>query len=88
MANKRGGLLLSRAYLGDSTKLRFRCAAGHVWTQTPGGVQQGRWCSVCGRLRATKRQTADARARLDRIVAQKRGTVVSREYINSQTKQR
>jgi hypothetical protein len=88
MANARGGLLLSRAYLGDATKLRFRCAAGHVWEQTPSAVKQGKWCSLCARIRGARRQSSEARARLYRIVARKRGTVVSREYINSQTRQR
>ena len=88
LARARGGVLLSRAYVNDTTKLRFRCAAGHEWMQSPGGVRQGKWCARCGRARTAALRKAPAIARLRRIVARGGGAILSPEYVNSQTKLR
>ena len=80
MARARGGRLLSRAYLGDATKLRWRCARGHVFGQIPSGVKQGRWCRLCGWIQAAATHRAPNAARLRRIVARRGGTILSGEY--------
>lgn len=54
-AKARGGECLSEAYGGIGTKLRWRCAAGHEFDQTPnnvrrrarGGSRGASWCGVC-----------------------------------------
>ncbi len=59
MARARGGECLSKKYLNCMTPLRWRCAKGHTWRQTPNKVKShGSWCPICARKRATKRQGA------------------------------
>jgi len=55
IARKRGGQLLSTAYLGGLTPLWWRCANGHYWLATPsavkgGGYRPGTWCLQCSNL--------------------------------------
>jgi hypothetical protein len=88
MARARGGQVLSRAYLGDLTKLRFRCAEGHEWRQAPGGVQQGKWCAVCGRARTAAARKAPTIARFYTLVTRRGGVVRSPRYVNGRTKLR
>ena len=85
MARARGGLLLSRDYLGDATKLRFRCGEGHVWLVTPSQIKQGRWCPVCWIAGAAEKNRAHGLARLRRVVARHRGTIVSGPYLGAKT---
>lgn len=80
MARARGGVLVSPAYLGDATKLRFRCAAGHEWQVTPSKIKQGRWCPVCWIAGAAAKHRADGLARLRRRVSQRGGVIVSPHY--------
>ncbi len=85
VARARGGVLLSRGYLGDATKLRWRCAEGHVFRQTPGGVKQRKWCRLCGWARAAERRRAGTADRLRRTVARHGGAILSGRYLNSRT---
>ena len=88
MALARGGKVLSRAYVDDSTKLLFQCAQGHVWAQAPGAVKGGHWCTECGIVRGAAAHKAPAIARFYRLVARRGGVIVSKAYVNSQTKLR
>lgn len=47
IAKAHGGKCLSRAYLGDRVKLRWRCAEGHEWEAMPNGIKNGTWCPYC-----------------------------------------
>lgn len=87
-ARERGGRLLSRVYVNDNTKLRFRCAQGHEFLATPGKIVQGRWCRTCGIQRRAEMRKAPALDRLLEIVRQKQGLVLSPFYVNSQTRMR
>ena len=57
IAAARGGKLLSKFYINNQTKLRWRCAEGHIWEAVPGSVKQGTWCRLCGfkKIAAKKR---------------------------------
>ena len=48
MATNRGGKCLSNKYVNGITKLRWKCADGHVWEATPSNVGRGSWCPNCG----------------------------------------
>lgn len=48
-ASARGGECLSDEYVNAATKLRWRCASGHEWEQTPGAVRYGSWCPKCAK---------------------------------------
>jgi len=51
LARARGGSCLSTEYHRNSDELRWRCSAGHQWSDTTHGVKyKGRWCPVCNSL--------------------------------------
>jgi hypothetical protein len=88
IARERGGVLLSRTYRASAVKLRFRCAEGHEFLQAPMHVKGGKWCRKCGRARAAAAVRGRAFAKLRRVVAERRGRILSDEYVNSWTKMR
>lgn len=47
MAQKRGGLCLSKVYCNTRTHLVWQCAKGHMWKAKPSSIQQGTWCPHC-----------------------------------------
>lgn len=53
LARSNGGECLSQEYVGNKdSKLRWRCAQGHVWQATLGKVKNcGSWCPTCARLK-------------------------------------
>lgn len=83
LAQARGGVLLSRRYLGDTTKLRWRCARGHVFWQIPGGVKQGKWCRLCGWIQAGQTRRGRSEIRLRQIVRRRGGTILSKRYVDT-----
>ncbi len=51
IAASRGGDCLSQAYVNERTPLTWYCAAGHIWSATPGKVKRGSWCPKCAGIR-------------------------------------
>lgn len=51
IAKDLGGKCLSTRYVDVNTKLRWRCAKGHVWEATPQKIKSGKWCPTCARKR-------------------------------------
>jgi hypothetical protein len=51
IAKKRSGLCLSEEYINSKTKLKWQCAKGHVWENTPGHIKNGQWCDKCARAK-------------------------------------
>lgn len=49
LAAARGGACLSEYYANPSTRLRWRCGAGHVWEASATSVRGGSWCPRCKR---------------------------------------
>lgn len=47
VAEHKGGELLSKVYLGEKNKLKFRCAQGHEWEAMPTNILRGKWCRKC-----------------------------------------
>lgn len=50
IANERGGICLSGAYIDNNTKLEWECARGHRWWARPRQVGSGNWCAQCSFL--------------------------------------
>lgn len=48
IAEAHGGKLLSKKYTNSTTKLKFKCAKGHIWSTLPGQIKVGHWCPECG----------------------------------------
>jgi len=47
LAKKRGGKCLSKEYINNRTKLRWKCQEGHEWEAAPAHVKNGTWCRIC-----------------------------------------
>ena len=81
LARSRGGLCLSRQYLGPDKHLRWRCSEGHEWRAQPNNVGFGTWCPYC----AGKHQTIeDMRA----LAESRGGRCLSAVYTSQKTKMR
>jgi len=80
IARDRGGKCLSTAYKNNSTKLKWQCREGHVWTASPGNVKYGNWCPSCsGNITLTMQD-------MQELAQQKGGKCLSTDYVNSHTK--
>ncbi|HZM02750.1 MAG TPA: hypothetical protein VFC44_06975 [Candidatus Saccharimonadales bacterium] len=82
LAHKRGGECLATKYAGRKTKISWRCAKGHIWQTTPGGVIAGAWCPYCANRPPITIEDVQALAKT------RRGECLSTRYVNSQTKLR
>jgi hypothetical protein len=80
LARERGGECLSKVYRRNEVKLRWRCALGHIWSATPGGIITGRWCPQCGG--SQPKTIRDMR----HVAAMRGGKCLSPTYRNSATK--
>ncbi len=49
MAELRGGVCLSDKYINNDTKLRWKCAEGHIWEARPRLIKSKSWCPYCAR---------------------------------------
>ena len=47
LAKQRGGQCLSKEYINNRTKLKWRCRLGHEWEATPTNLKNGAWCPKC-----------------------------------------
>jgi len=47
LAESKMGQCLSKEYVNNISKLKWRCKRGHEWLDTPTHIMQGRWCSIC-----------------------------------------
>lgn len=75
---RHGGTIISPAYKGSGTMLRFRCADGHEFSQLPRNILIGSWCLECAgssRGGTRKQQALRRQETLRRIelMAKKRG---------------
>jgi hypothetical protein len=87
IAAARGGKLLSKSYIDASTKLRWRCAEGHIWEAIPNSIKRGGWCRICGIKRsAVKRaHTIDD---MQAFAKAKGGLCLSTNYRNAKSRLR
>jgi hypothetical protein len=87
LAMARGGVCLSKRYVDNKTKLRWRCAKGHEWSAIPSSVKRGHWCLICGNERQghLKAYTIDM---MHKIAAERGGKCLSEVYKNNLTRLR
>jgi hypothetical protein len=72
LAKERGGLCLSKEYLGNKIPLRWECAKGHQWEAAPSSVKSAQsWCMRCGFESSANLRKKDIQIMHD--VAQSRG---------------
>ena len=50
IAQSRGGYCLSDNYKDNKTKLKWKCAEGHMWEAIPNNIKsKGHWCPICSK---------------------------------------
>jgi len=47
IANEKAGVCLSKIYINNKTKLKWRCKKGHEWYTMPRTILEGSWCPKC-----------------------------------------
>ena len=55
IAKERCGFCLSREYINNKTKLKWKCKEGHIWMAIPKEIKRGSWCPICARNKKRKR---------------------------------
>jgi len=81
LAMSKEGKCLSKEYINDYTKIKWKCSKGHVWKTSPGSIKQGSWCPKCVILSGKDK----AFKKVQNIIKEKKGTYLS-DYINNKTK--
>lgn len=77
---ERGGKCLSKKYINNSVKMKFKCEKGHFFETTFANIRGGSWCITCsGRERLTIEE-------MHKMAKEHGGKCLSKEYINVQTK--
>jgi len=89
LARKRGGKLLSRAYVNNHTSLLFQCGAGHTWRAQPnyikgGPYKRGTWCPKCSRRGQTRKPVTIEDLR--QVAAERGGKCLSKRYAGLKVK--
>ncbi len=76
LATHRGGECLSKRYVNEHTKLKWRCIKGHSWQGTPLGAKRGHWCPSCAHTSKLSLEELQAEAN------RRGGRCLSTQYIN------
>jgi len=80
LAKKKGGQCLSKEYINNRTKLRWKCHRGHEWEAAPAHVKNGTWCPFCSGNRPYSIEF------FKELSEERSGQCLSVEYINIHTK--
>jgi hypothetical protein len=81
IAEQRGGKLLSKKYINRNTKLKWKCAKGHVWDAKPFSVKNGSWCPKCF-LEPDQSHLSELKS----IAAKRKGKLLSKKYLGAEGK--
>jgi len=80
LAIKKGGELLSKKYIGNKSKLKWKCKEGHVWDAISISVKRGTWCPTCAKR--PKLNISD----MNEFALDNNGICLSKTYTNAKTK--
>jgi len=80
LAGKHGFKCLSDSYINSRTKLKWKCAKGHIWMSSASSILQGHYCPHCSGK--AKKTIEDMKA----FAKKKGGKCLSEKYINIYTK--
>lgn len=85
LANSKGGRCLSRRYVNNRLKLKWRCAQGHEWEAVPSTIKIGGWCPTCAALHRSDHLRLTI-ANMHALARKRHGKCLSKTYINNHTK--
>jgi len=79
LAEKRNGICLSKKYINNETKLKWKCDKGHTWMARPSSIKNGSWCPNCRKRISTIKD-------MQNLAALRKGKCLSKKYTNYATK--
>jgi len=85
LAASRGGICLSKKYVGARSRLKWCCSSGHVWFASPNSIRQGSWCRRCAFKRMADHRS-DTIEEMQSIAESHGGKCLSTEYQNQKTR--
>lgn len=81
IARAKGGDCLSSEYVNQKTKLKWKCAQGHIWLTYPNYiVNHNGWCPYCSH------RAKHSIEEMKKLATAKKGKCLSSVYVNSVTK--
>ena len=80
IAEERNGECLSKKYINNKTKLKWKCEHGHVWEAIPHNINRGAWCPYC--VGNKKKNIKD----MQKLAKNNNGKCLSDKYVNDGTK--
>ena len=83
-AKSKGGLCLSKKYIGNKEPLRWQCKCGYKWSASLGNIRKGTWCPKCSTQRGADkiRKSIDDAKKLAKTFG---GKCLSKTYVNNKT---
>ena len=76
IAHSLGGELLSKVYINNNTKMRWRCAEGHEWEAVASSIYNGKtWCRICRMAELGKKNSTPERE-IKELVESKGGKLI------------
>jgi hypothetical protein len=79
-AAAKGGECLSKTYVNNRTKLKWKCSHGHIWDAPADHIRGGSWCPTCAGRPALRLQDMVKEAE------KHNGKCLSPGYVNARTK--
>lgn len=80
IAISNGGKCLSKKYINNRTKLKFKCSEGHIWFTKPLVIKNGSWCLECSGKKKYSIKT------VNKIASERGGVCLSKNYSNNSSK--
>ena len=77
-AEKRGGSIITKKYLGSTIRIKVDCGAGHQWMIAPSNLWAGKWCPYCSGNKLDKPLKA-----LAELALLRGGRMVSNNYLGT-----
>lgn len=85
LARARNGKCLSKQYVNNTTHLRWKCSAGHIWSAAPLKIKQGQWCKPCSIAAFAKKRKLNINE-MHELAQAKNGRCLSKTYVDSKTR--
>ena len=86
IAAAKGGRLLTPTYIDANTRMQWQCKEGHTWYTTPASLKHSHtWCFKCSVI-VNAAKLRDSIEKYRKIAEKHGGKLLSKVYINSQTK--
>ena len=82
IAKSHGGECLSKSYINNKSKLRFKCSFGHEWETNFKAINRGSWCPTCSRNKGPNQKYYYEAIE---IAQNRKGKLISTEYISAHT---